>query len=89
MKYFPDYLDARNWSRELNVKINTVDPSALPDATTGLCPNIKLLTTKTCIFDTNLQKQKLSEYNLGSKIKQQEWNKYIADKKAVMNLVRG
>ena len=80
MKYIPDYLDASKWSRDLNVKIGIVDPSALPDTTTGLRPNIKLFTTKNHIFNANLQKQKLLESNLRSKIKQQEWNKYIAVK---------
>ena len=47
VKYVLVYPDATKWLTELNVKINTVDPSVLPDATTGLHPNIKLLTTKT------------------------------------------
>ena len=80
MRRFPVYRDARKWPRELNVEINTVDPSTLPEATTGLPPNIKLLTMKIHISDTKLQKQKFSEYDLKSKVKQQEWAKYIADK---------
>ena len=48
------YPDARKWLREWNVEIDTVDPSTLPDATTGLRPNIKFFTTETRIFDANL-----------------------------------
>ena len=69
--HFLVYLDASKWLTELNVEINMVDPIAFMDATTGIRPNIKLLTTKTHIFDTNSQKQRLStKYNIKSKIKQ-------------------
>ena len=88
-KHFPVYPDASKWSTELNVEIKMVDPNATPYTTTSVRPNIKVLTNKIHIFEENLQKQRLSEYNLKSKIKQQEWDKYIADKNAVMTLVCG
>ena len=89
MKHLPTYQDAIKWSTEVNVKINTVDPTATPHTTTGVCPNIKILTTKTHIFDANLQNQLPSEYNIKSKTKQQEWDKYIAKKKSVIILIYG
>ena len=42
---------------------------------------------KTHVFDANLQKKLLSDYNLESKIMQQERAKHIADKKALMTLI--
>ena len=59
VKHFPVYPDASKWLRELNVEINTVDPNALLDIKSGLCPIISILTIKTHIFDANLQKQRL------------------------------
>ena len=73
----------------MNVEFDTVDPKATMDTTTGAHPNIKVVTKKNHVFDANLQKQLLLVYDLESKIKQQEWAKYIADKKTLMILVYG
>ena len=87
MKHLPVYLDAANWSTDLNVEIKTVDPNALPDAITGARPTIKVVAKKTHVFDANLQKQLLSKHNLEFKVEQQEWAKHIANKKVVMTLI--
>ena len=72
----------------MNIKIDTVDLNATPHGTTGARLTINIVTTKTRIFDANLQKKLLSEYDL-AKIKQQEWTKHIADKKTLMTLISG
>ena len=38
-------------------------------------------------FDPNLQKQLLSDFGQKSKIKSQEYSKFIADKKALMTII--
>ena len=74
------YLDETLWSTIVNVKINTVDPTATPDAQTGACPIIKAVLKKTRVFGANMQKKLLSEYDLNYKIKSQEWAKLSANK---------
>ena len=65
-----------------------VDQHSLPDAN-GDSPVIKLLTTKTHIFDENLQKQLISEYEIQHHLKKTQWYKYIADEKVIMTLACG
>ena len=71
MNHLPVYLDGFRWSIIFNAKINTVDLNTAPDAY-GAYPNIKVIAKKTHVFDVNLQKKSLSQYNLNSKIKSQE-----------------
>ena len=44
---------------------------------------------KTHVFNSNLQKQLLSEYDQKSKIKSQEWAKLTADKKSLITIIFG
>ena len=48
-----------------------------------------IMTNKTIITDSNLQKKLLSAYNQKSKLKAQEWAKLKADKMAVMTIIYG
>ena len=41
------------------------------------------------VFNPNLQKQLLSDYNQKSKLKLQEWSKLTADKKSLMTIIFG
>ena len=86
--HLPVYPDETRWSTILNVEINTVYPTAAADAS-GACPNSKVVAKKTHVFDANLQKKLLSQYDLNSKINSQEWAKHIADKKAFMTIISG
>ena len=54
MKDLPVFPNARKWSTKLNVEIDTVDLTNILEASTGLGPNIKILTKNTHIFDANL-----------------------------------
>ena len=81
---FPVLSSVNKWSTEVNVKIDTVDPTATPPR-----PIIKVVAKKTRVFDVNLQKKVLPEYHFESKIKQQEWAKHIANKKVLMTLISG
>ena len=56
---------------------------------TGACPITITMVEKTYIFDANLQKQLLSEYDQKSKIKSQKWAKLIADKKSLTTIIYG
>ena len=42
---------------------------------------------QTQVFDTNLQKERLSEYEWNSKNKSQEYGKFLADKKALITIL--
>ena len=44
---------------------------------------------QTRIFDANLQKELLSEYECDSKNKSQEYAKFLADKKALITILFG
>lgn len=50
------YPDATQWLITVDVDVDKVDSTTLPDATTGARPVIKLVTTKTYVFDEKLQK---------------------------------
>ena len=73
----------------MDVEIDTVDLTATPDVQTGACPIIKAVLKKTHIFDANMKKKLLSQYDLDSKIKSQEWLKLNANKKALMTIICG
>ena len=81
----PVYLDSNQWWETINVKIKTVEPnSALVN---GNRPVVKFLTTKTHIFDENIQKELTSKYEMQKRLKLTEWHKYTTNKKAIITLV--
>ena len=47
------------------------------------------MVAKTHVFNANLQRQLLSEYNIKSKINSQKWAKLTADKKALTTIICG
>ena len=51
------YPDLTQWLNRYNVEIETIDPSALPDAQTGARPITITMVEKTHILNANLQKQ--------------------------------
>ena len=69
--------------------MDTVDPNNAIEAQTGRCPIVTQMVAKTHDFNANLQKQLLSDYDLKSQIKSQEWAKLIANKKAFVTIVYG
>ena len=73
----------------MHVQIKMVDPTAAADVATGACPIIKVMAEKTHVFDANMQKWLLLQYNLDSKIESQEWTKHITNKKVVMTIICG
>ena len=85
----PPYPKADQWSNTYNVGIKTVDPNATSVQGTGERPPIIVMMQRTHVFDTNLQKQLLSDFNQKSKIKSQEYSKFIANKKALMTIIYG
>ena len=72
----------------MHVQMDTVNLNAVLDAA-GACPIIQVMVAKTNVFNANMQKRLLSEHNLKSKIKSQEWAKLNADKKALMTTICG
>ena len=56
----------------MSVEINTVDLTATPDAQNGACSTIKVVLNKIDVFNMNMEKKLLSQYDLNSKIKLQE-----------------
>ena len=82
------YLLAAQWSTTYHIEIETVNPLAIPGVDRS-CTPIKQMVEKTHVFNSNLQKQLLSEYYHKSKIKSQEWAKLTVDKKALMTIICG
>ena len=60
------------WSRIENVEVDLVNKNAAVDAQTGARPIIKVVTTMTHVFDNNIQKKLLLEYDRKYKIKSEE-----------------
>ena len=69
--------------------MDTVNPNATIDTKTGCRPIISQIVAKTHVFNTNLQKKLLLEYDLQSKIKSQEYAKLTTDKKALITIICG
>ena len=84
--FLPPYPDESRWSTTFHIEIETVNPASVP-GTNGLCTAIKEMVKKTQVFNSNLQKQLLAEYEQKSRIKSQEWSKHIADKKSLITLL--
>lgn len=87
--FIPTYPVATQWSNTYHEHVKTVDPAAIPDATTGLCAPITEVHERSHVFDPNLQKQLLSEYDMKCKLKLQEWSKFIANKKSLITIIYG
>ena len=69
--------------------IDTINPNAAVNSQTSAGPTTSTMVEKTHVFEANLQKQLLLEYNKNLKIKTQEWAKLIADKMSLMNIIFG
>ena len=52
--------DSDLWSIKYYIEINTINPNV--PAVNGVCPPIKEMVEKIRVFDTNIQKQLLTEY---------------------------
>ena len=84
----PAYPDANQWFYNHEVYVEVVDKSKTVGKD-GLHPMESIMTNKTIITDSNLQKKLLSAYDQESKLKAQEWSKLKADEKSVMTILFG
>ena len=87
--FMPFYSDADQWSVTYHVKIEIVNPNDQPDPNTSLRPRTVTMARQTHIFNTNLQKELLSEFEQDSKIKYQKCSKFLANKKALITIAFG
>ena len=69
--------------------IQTVNPTANIDPATGIRPPITVVVQKTHVFDTNFQKRLLLYYKRSSKIKSEEYTRFVVDKKALITIIFG
>ena len=83
----PTYPLTSQWSNTYYEEVETVDPQAVPDATTH--KRVPIITTqkRTNVFNPNLQKELLSEHDMKCKLKLQEWYKLLANKKFLMTTI--
>ena len=70
------------------MKIRTINPADLA-ATDDSRPPTITMAQQTHVFDANLQKELLSEFERNSKIKSQEFSKFVANKKALITIIYG
>ena len=63
LDYLPTYPNTSLWSSIIYIQINTVELFVATDAQTGARPIIKVMAEKTRVFDSNMQKRLLSQYN--------------------------
>ena len=86
--FMPLYLDAIQWPTTHHVQVSTFNLLDVPAANSSRLPRFETL-EQTHVFDTNLVKELLSEYQQDSKIKSQEFSKFVADKKALIIIIFG
>ena len=85
----PSYPNANLWSctHQIQVAIVAAGITQIKGSLTGERAIIYELVNETIIKDANLQKQLLSEYKHNSKIKPQEYCKFLQDKKSVCTIL--
>ena len=86
VNFTPPYPDTDLWSTTHCVEIRTVNQSNLTVDNDSRPPTITM-TQQTHVFNANLQKELLSEFKRNSKIKSQEFSKFIANKKALITII--
>ena len=59
------------------------------NTTTGLHPCTATMARQTNVFNPNLQKELLSEFDWNSKIRSQEYSKFLANRKALITIIFG
>ena len=72
------------WSTTHHVQVSIVNPDNNSDDVTGERPICYQMMEQTHVFDTNLQKELLSEYKRNSKNKSQKYANIVLDKKALI-----
>ena len=72
-----------------HVQVSTVNPTNAPDTVTGEHFACFEMMEQRHVFDSNLQKKLLSEYERDSKNKSQEYTKFLANKKALITIIFG
>ena len=77
MGFMPTYPDADQWSTTHHVESRIVNPKNTT-AVNRSHPPIITMEQQTHVFDENIQKELLSEFELDSKIKSQEYSKFLA-----------
>ena len=87
--FMPTYPLASRWSNTYHVQVETVDPTAIPDAITLLCAPIITVQKRTNVFNPNLQQELLMEHDMKCKLKLQEWSKLLANKRSLMTIIYG
>ena len=86
----PAYPKVTLWSHTHRIQVSTVaDKANLVEGVLTERVTTYKLVNKTIITDANLQKQLLSEYNRKSKLKSQEYSKFLQDKKSVITILYG
>ena len=69
------------------MNIGSVNPIVGLDVPSGVCRTCTEMLKKSPIFDPDLQEQLLSDYDVELKLKLQEWDKLIANKKSLMPII--
>ena len=88
--FMPSYPSAALWSHTHQIKIATVaDGAALVVGSATERGATYKLVDKTIVTNANLQKQLLSGYERNSKLKSQEYSKFLQDKKSLITILYG
>ena len=88
--FMPAYPNTTLWSRTHQIQVATVaDGAALIEGSLSERVVTYELVNKTINTDANLQKQLLSEYERNSKLKSQEYSKFLQDKNSLITILYG
>ena len=84
--FMPPYPNATQWSITHHIQLSIVDPNdpELPDGSLPICFEMM---EQIHVFDANLQKELLLEYEPNSKNKSQKYAKFLADKKVLITIL--
>ena len=88
--FMPSYPDIALWAHTQQIQIaNVTDGAALVVGWTTEHVFTYELVNKTIITNANLQKQLLSDYEPNSKLKSQEYSKFLQEKKSLISILYG
>ena len=85
--FLPAYPVKTQRSSMHHLNLEFVDPIVGLDVLSSASPTCAEMVEKSPIFNSNLQEQVLSDYDQQSKLKLQEWDKLIANKKSLITII--
>ena len=85
--FLSTYPNATQWSSTHKVYVKVINETQPTTGMNNLHPLKTVMMDKSHVFNPNLQKKLIFEYDQKSKLKSQEWSKLKSDEKSVMTII--